>query len=338
MPIMTSATTSTASPVGLLLVNLGTPDAPDVVAVRRYLAQFLSDPRVVDLPRALWLPILYGVVLNTRPARSAKLYESIWNSDTGEGPLKTFTRLQAEKLQARMGAKRLVVDYALRYGAPSIAARIDALTAQGCERIALLPLYPQYASSTTGSAADAAFDALRDMRKQPALRIAAPYYDDPAYIDAVAASIKGALAALDFEPEVLVASFHGLPQAQIDRGDPYRDHCETTWRRLCERLQMSPQSLRLAFQSRFGRARWIGPYTSDVVAELAGAGVKRIAVVAPGFAADCLETIEELGVEIRDLFLGKGGEKFARLPCLNDSEEGMQLIETLAEREIAGWV
>lgn len=335
---MTTATTAREAPVGLLLVNLGTPDAPDVAAVRRYLAQFLSDRRVVDLSRALWLPILYGVVLNRRPARSAKLYQAIWNRDTGEGPLKTFTRLQAEKLQARIGSPRLTVDYALRYGAPSIATQIERLTAQGCERIALLPLYPQYASSTTGSAADAAFDALRDMRKQPALRISAPYYDDPAYIDALAASVTGALAALDFEPEVIVASFHGLPQAQIDRGDPYRDHCEATWRLLCDKLGMSPERLRLAFQSRFGRARWIGPYTSDVVTELAGAGVKRIAVVAPGFAADCLETIEELGVEIRDLFLEKGGEKYARLPCLNDSEEGMALIETLAKREIAGWI
>jgi len=329
---------SSESPVGLLLVNLGTPDAPDVASVRRYLAQFLSDRRVVDLPRALWLPILYGVVLNTRPARSAKLYELIWNNDTGEGPLKTFTRLQAEKLQARMDGSRVIVDYALRYGAPSIATQIESLTARGCERIALLPLYPQYASSSTGSAADAAFDALRDMRKQPALRIGAPYYDDPAYIDALAASIRGARAALDFEPEVIVASFHGLPQAQIDRGDPYRDHCEATWRLLCERLGMSPERLRLAFQSRFGRAQWMEPYTSDVVTELAAAGVKRIAVVAPGFAADCLETIEELGVEIRDLFLEKGGEKFARLPCLNDSDEGMALIETLAKRELAGWM
>lgn len=329
---------SSDSPVGLLLVNLGTPDAPDVPAVRRYLAQFLSDRRVVDLPRALWLPILYGVVLNTRPARSAKLYQSIWNRETGEGPLKTITRRQAEKLQARIGGPRLIVDYALRYGAPSIATQIAALTAKGCQRIALAPLYPQYASSTTGSAADAAFDALRAMRKQPALRIGAPYYGDPAYIDALAANISGAIAALDFEPEVIVTSFHGLPQAQIDRGDPYRDHCEATWRLLCDRLEMSPERLPLAFQSRFGRARWIGPYTSDVVTKLAGEGVKRIAVVAPGFAADCLETIEELGVEIRDLFLEKGGEKYARLPCLNDSEEGMALIETLAKREIAGWI
>lgn len=331
---------SLEKPVGLLVVNLGTPDAPDVPSVRRYLAQFLSDPRVVDLPRLVWLPVLYGIVLNTRPKKSAHAYDSIWNHDIGEGPLKTITRNQAEKLAAAgIGGKApVIVDYALRYGSPSIASQIDALIEKGCERIALLPLYPQYAASTNASVADAAFDALKRLRKQPALRIGAPYYDDPAYIDALAASVKRDLAALDFEPEVIVASFHGLPQLQVDRGDPYRGHCETTWRLLREVLGMSEEKLRLSFQSRFGPAKWIEPYTSDVVAALAEAGVKRMAIFAPGFSADCLETIEELGVEIRDLFLEKGGEKFARLPCLNDSAEGMKLIETLARREIAGWI
>lgn len=332
--------TSLDSPVGLLLVNLGTPDAPDTPAVRRYLAQFLSDPRVVDLPRLLWLPVLYGVVLNTRPKKSAHAYQSIWNHDIGEGPLKTITRRQAERLAAREldGKAPVIVDYALRYGSPSIPSRIEALMAKGCERIVLLPLYPQYAASTNASVADDAFAALMRMRKQPALRIGAPYYDDPAYIDALAASVRRELAALDFEPEVVLASFHGLPQAQVDRGDPYRSHCEETWRLLRAALGMSEDRLRLSFQSRFGPAKWIGPYTSDVVAELAQGGVKRLAIVAPGFSADCLETIEELGVEIRDIFLEKGGEKFARLSCLNDSDESMALIETLARREIAGWV
>lgn len=334
---------SSATPVGLLLVNLGTPDAPDVPAVRRYLAQFLSDPRVVDLPRALWLPVLHGVILNTRPKRSAKSYASIWNYETGEGPLKTITRRQAEKIRTRAQAGALgdaapvIVDYAFRYGTPSIPAQIDALMKEGCLRVALLPLYPQYAASTTASAADDAFRALGRMRRQPALRLGAPYYDDPAYIGALAQNIRAELAKLDFEPEAILASFHGLPLAQIDRGDPYRDQCETTWRLLCEALRMAPERLRLSFQSRFGRAEWIGPYTSDVVIRLAGEGFKRLAVVAPGFSADCLETIEELGVEIRDLFLQKGGEKFGRLPCLNDSDEGMRLIETLARRELAGW-
>jgi ferrochelatase len=332
-----TAPTFAQTPVGLLLVNLGTPDAPDPRAVRRYLAQFLSDRRVVELPRALWLPVLYGVILNTRPQRSAKAHAAIWNRETNEGPLKTFTRLQAEKLAARAGAT-VIVDYALRHGSPSIASKVEALMAQGCERIAVLPLYPQYAASTTASAADEVFRALGRMRHQPALRIAPPYYDDPAYISALAESVRGQLAKLDFEPEVVLASFHGLPQAQIDAGDPYKAHCETTWRLLREALGPPPERLRLTFQSRFGPAKWIGPYTSDVVAGLAVQGVKRLAIVAPGFAADCLETIEELGVEMRDLFLRKGGEKFARLPCLNDSEAGMRLLETLARKELAGWV
>ncbi len=335
-------TLSSQTPVELLLVNLGTPDAPDVASVRRYLAQFLSDPRVVDLPRFVWLPILYGIVLNTRPKKSAHAYNSIWNHDIGEGPLKTFTRLQAEKLAVwaeRLDGKApVIVDYAMRYGAPSIGSRIEALMAKGCGRIALAPLYPQYAASTSASVADAAFAALKRMRSQPALRIGAPYYDDPAYIEALASNMKREIAALDFEPEVVVASFHGLPQAQVDRGDPYRAHCEASWRLLREALGMPAEKLRLSFQSRFGRAQWIAPYTSDVVAALPAEGVKRMAVVAPGFSADCLETIEELGVEIRDLFIEKGGEKFARLPCLNDSAEGMGLIEALARREIAGWV
>jgi ferrochelatase len=332
---------SLESPVGLLLVNLGTPDAPDPPAVRRYLAQFLADPRVVDLPRLLWLPVLHGVILNTRPKRSAKAYEAVWNHDLGEGPLKTVTRRQAEQLAARAealsGRAPVIVDYALRYGAPSIASRIEALMAQGCARIVLLPLYPQYAASTTASVADDAFHALEKMRRQPALRIGAPYYDDPAYIDALAANIRRELSALTFTPDVIVCSFHGLPQAQVDRGDPYRDQCETTWRLLRAALDLPEEKLRLSFQSRFGPAKWIMPYTSDMVGELATNGVKNIAIVAPGFSADCLETIEELGVEIRDLFVEKGGVNFARLPCLNDSPEGMSLLETLARRELAGW-
>jgi ferrochelatase len=331
---------SLETPVGLLLVNLGTPDAPDVASVRRYLAQFLSDPRVVDLPRVLWLPVLYGVVLNTRPKKSAHAYETIWNHDIGEGPLKTITRRQAEKLAARAlpGKAPVIVDYALRYGSPTIAAQIDMLVAKGCERIVLLPLYPQYAASTNASVVDAAFAHLKRLRRQPALRIGAPYYDDPAYIEALAARMRRDLATLDFEPEAIVASFHGLPQAQVDRGDPYRAHCEATWRLLGAALAMPEEKLRLSFQSRFGPAQWIAPYTSDVIQTLATAGVKRVAVVTPGFSADCLETIEEIGVQIRDLFLENGGERFARLSCLDDSEEGMALIETLARRELAGWV
>lgn len=340
---MTLSTCSAGAPVGLLLVNLGTPDAPEPAAVRRYLAQFLSDPRVVELPRLLWLPILHGIILKTRPKRSAAAYAEIWDREANEGPLKAITRRQAARLAERaaagaLGAKApVVVDFAMRYQSPAIAARIDALMAQGCERIVVLPLYPQYAASTTASVSDEVFRALSKMRRQPALRLAAPYYDDPAYIGALAQSVSEQLGRLDFEPEVVLASFHGLPQLQIDRGDPYQRHCEATVRLLREALGMDGTRLPLSFQSRFGRAKWIGPYTADVAAELAASGVKRLAVVAPGFSADCLETIEELGVEIRDRFLASGGEKFARLACLNDSEAGMRVIEAVARRELAGW-
>ena len=326
-----------AAPIGVLLVNLGTPDAADVRSVRQFLAQFLSDPRVVEIPRFLWLPLLHGLILNTRPAKSAKAYARIWNDETGEGPLKAITRRQAENLGVLLGSPPIIVDYAMRYGAPALSDAIEALCAKGCERILALPLYPQYAASTTATAFDEIARVLAKMRRQPTLRFAPPYFDDPAYIEALAQGMREGLAALDFQPEVIVASFHGLPRFQIDKGDPYRIHCETTWRLLREAMGLDERQLLLSFQSRFGRAKWLEPYTADTVAELAKSGVKRLAIVAPGFSVDCLETIEELGVDIRDLFLRAGGEKFARIPCLNDGEAGMRLLATLARRELAGW-
>ncbi len=334
--------TTFSAPVGLLLVNLGTPEAPEAPQVRSYLAEFLSDPRVVEVPRLVWLPLLYGVILNTRPAKSAKGYAQIWNRATNESPLKAFTRMQAEKLaieakSGTLGVGAIHVEYAMRYGAPALATQIDALIAKGCERIVVLPLYPQYAASTTATAFDEIARVLRKMRRQPTLRFAAPYFDDPAYVEALAQGLRDGLTALDFEPEVILASFHGLPQFQIDKGDPYKDQCETTARLLREAMGMTDQQLRLSFQSRFGRAKWIEPYTADTVVSLGQQGVKRLAIIAPGFSADCLETIEELGVEIHDLFLEAGGEKFARIPCLNDSEAGMRMLTMLARRELAGW-
>jgi ferrochelatase len=327
----------THSPIGVLLVNLGTPQGADYWSVRRYLREFLSDRRVVDLPPILWRPLLETLVLTFRPRRSARAYRSVWNMERGEGPLKTITRAQAEALAARFAGDRVIVDFAMRYAGPTIAEKIDALRAKGCERLLVLPLYPQYAASTSASVADATFGALARLRHQPALRIAAPFYDDPTFIDALAASTRAQLAALDFEPEVLVASFHGLPQAQIDRGDPYRRHCEATLDALRAALGMSEQRLRLAFQSRFGRAKWTGPYTSAVVQELASVGVKRLVVLTPGFVSDCLETLEEIGMELRHSYLSSGGEKFARLDCLNDSEDGVRALEAIARREMAGW-
>ncbi|WP_036292432.1 ferrochelatase [Methylosinus sp. PW1] len=327
-----------ASRIGLLLVNLGTPQGADYWSVRRYLREFLSDRRVVDLPPLLWRPILESFVLTFRPRRSARAYRSVWNNERDEGPLKTITRAQAEKLAPRFAEQNVVVDFAMRYAGPSIGEKIDALRAEGCERILLFPLYPQYAASTTASVFDDAARALALLREQPTLRIVPPFYDDSAYIEALAASTRAQLAALEFTPDVLIASFHGLPQAQIDRGDPYRRHCEATYDRLRAALGMSTQHLRLAFQSRFGRAQWIGPYTANVLQELAQSGVKRVAVLTPGFVSDCLETLEEIGVELRHSYLTAGGEKFARLDCLNDSDDGLRALETIARRELAGWL
>ncbi len=324
--------------VGVLIVNLGTPEATDYWSMRRYLAEFLSDRRVIETPRWFWLPLLHLVILTRRPSVRGRDYDAIWNRDLDEGPLKTITRAQAQKLGERLAAAKVTVDWAMRYGKPAIAERLAALQSRGCDRILLFPLYPQYCASTTATVADKAFEALQAMRWQPTLRVVAPYFDDPAYIYALAASMRSGLAALDFEPEVMLASFHGIPKAYFDKGDPYYCHCAKTTRLLRERLGLDETRLKMTFQSRFGREEWLKPYTDATVESLAKAGVKRLVVVTPGFAADCLETIEEIGVENARYFHAAGGEKFARIPCLNDSEEGMSALETAARRELAGWI
>ena len=313
---------------GVLLVNLGTPDAPEPGAVRRYLAEFLSDRNVVDLPPLLWQPILRGAILPFRPRRTAEAYRLIW---TEEGsPLAAITRRQAKALQDRLGSEG-VVDYAMRYGSPSIASALDGLAAAGCRRIVAAPLYPQFAGATTGTARDALAAA---MHGNIPMRILPPYYDDDLYIGALASNIERHLAALDFEPQRLLLSFHGLPQRVVDRGDPYFDHCTATARLLAERLAIRTD---IAFQSRFGRAKWLEPATDAVLAGYPGQGITRIAIAAPGFSADCVETLEELGIRGRDTFLAAGGERFARLDCLNDSPEGMHMLEALVRRELEGW-
>jgi ferrochelatase len=328
--------------VGALLVNLGTPEATGYWSMRRYLKEFLSDRRVVETPPWLWRPILNLVILTRRPAVRGRDYASIWNRERNEGPLKTITRSQAEKLAEALalgpGEGRVEVDWAMRYGKPSIAERLAALQDKGCDRILLAPLYPQYCAATTATVCDKAFDALKRLRWQPTLRVAAPYYDDPIYIEALARSTRGALAKLDFEPEVFLASFHGIPRAYFDKGDPYYCHCAKTTRLLREALGLPPERLRMTFQSRFGRAEWLQPYTAETVKALGANGVKRLAVVTPGFAADCLETLEEIGVENAGYFHAAGGESFAALPCLNDGEDGMRALEAVARRELAGWV
>jgi ferrochelatase len=321
--------------VGVLLVNLGTPDAPTPAAVRRYLAEFLSDPRVVEIPPIAWQPILRGIILNTRPKRSAHAYSQVW-TEAGS-PLAAITAEQAGKLQARLGGG-VKVAYAMRYGRPTIADELRALTAAGCERVLLAPLYPQYCAATTATAVDAAAEALRRMRWQPALRTLPPYHDDPAYVGALATDLGAQLDALDFVPEVLLLSFHGMPERTLRLGDPYHCHCRKTARLLEAKLARPSLRFATTFQSRFGKAKWLEPATDAVLAEEAKAGTRRLAVAAPGFSADCLETLEELAIRGREQFLAAGGERFAALACLNAGEPGMAMLEALIRRELAGWI
>ena len=325
--------------VGVLLINLGTPDATDYWSMRRYLREFLSDRRVIEVNPLLWWFILNGPILLKRPFSSGQAYRSIWNEKRDESPLRTITRSQSEKLAKALKAnKRIVVDWAMRYGNPSTKSRIEALKDEGCERILLFALYPQYAAATTATAYDKAFDALHAMRWQPAVRTVPPYHDDSVYIDALAQSLKKELAKLKWKPEVILASFHGLPKEYFDKGDPYHCHCAKTTRLLREKLGWSEEFLRMTFQSRFGKAEWLKPYTDKTVEALAEKGVKNLAIVTPGFAADCVETLEEIAEENADIFKANGGENFAAIPCLNDSTEGMSVIRSVVERELMGWL
>ncbi len=325
--------------VGVLLLNLGTPDGIGYWPMRRYLKEFLSDRRVIEEPRWKWWPILNLIILTVRPGRKGRDYAAIWNNERDEGPLKTITRSQAEGLAERLADHpRIVIDWAMRYANPSTESRLMALQGEGCDRILLVPLYPQYAAATTATACDQAFRALMKLRRQPAIRVAPPYYDDAIYIDCLAASMKGALARLDFEPERIIATFHGMPQKYLEAGDPYHCQCQKTSRLLRARLGWPEDRWLTTFQSRFGNDPWLQPYTDMTVARLASEGVKQLALVAPGFSADCLETLEELDVENRSIFTSGGGEKFAYLPALNDSPEGIDVIEAVVRRELAGWV
>jgi ferrochelatase len=326
--------------IGVLLINLGTPDATDAASVRTYLREFLSDKRVIEEDTLLWKFVLNCIVLPFRPKRKGQDYEKIWNRDRNESPLKTITRSQAEKLAAVVEpvGKDIVVDWAMRYGNPSIASKLDELAARGCERILIVPLYPQYAAATSATVCDEAFRALMKMRWQPAIRVAPPWHDDPVYIDAVASSLEAELARLPFKPDVVLASFHGIPKHYFLKGDPYFCHCSKTVRLLRKRLGMDDKKLMLTFQSRFGRADWLQPYTDMTVKRLAKEGVRNLAVITPGFAADCLETLEEIAGENAEYFRHAGGANFAAIPCLNDSEAGMRVIWSVVLRELKGWV
>ncbi|GHC64156.1 ferrochelatase [Limoniibacter endophyticus] len=324
--------------VGILLANLGTPDGTDYWSMWRYLREFLSDKRVIELPRLVWQPILHTFVLTTRPQKSGANYRTIWNNEKDESPLRTITREQVEALRERLADQpEVVVEYGMRYGSPSIATAVAQLQEQGADRIVYFPLYPQYSATTTATANDQLFRALMKLRNMPATRTVPAYYDEPAYIEALAHSVEAHLAALDFEPEMILASYHGIPKRYFEAGDPYHCHCHKTTRLLRERLGYDDKRLITTFQSLFGKAEWIKPYTAATVEKLAHEGVKRIAIINPGFSADCIETLEEIAGEVRDEFIEAGGEKFAHIPCLNASEGGMNLIEALVRREMAGW-
>jgi ferrochelatase len=325
--------------IGVLLLNLGTPDATDYWSMRRYLKEFLSDRRVIEVPRLIWWPLLNLVILTTRPGRKGKDYDTIWNKERNEGPLKTITREQAEGIAERLKADpRIMVDFAMRYANPSTDSVIRRMQAEGCDRILLVPLYPHYAASTTATACDQAFRTLMKLRWQPAVRVAPAYHDDPVYIDALAQSIHEHLATLDFEPEVMVATFHGMPQKYLLKGDPYHCQCKKTSRLLRDAVGWPAERWKTTFQSRFGNDPWLQPYTDETVESLAKSGVKRLAMIAPGFSSDCLETLEELDGENREIFEHNGGEKFSYVPALNASDQGIRVIEAIVRRELMGWL
>jgi protoporphyrin/coproporphyrin ferrochelatase len=328
-----------AERIGVLLVNLGTPDTADTRGVRVYLKEFLSDPRVIEDQGLRWKLLLNGIILRIRPARKARDYRKIWNTEKNESPLKTITRAQSDKLTAAIADHdHVVVDWAMRYGNPSIRSGIDALTAQGCDRLLVVPLYPQYSAATSATVCDEVFRVLSEMRLQPTLRVTPPYYDDPDYIEALAVSIDAHLKTLPFQPELIVASYHGMPQKYVDKGDPYQAQCIATTDALRTRLGLDASKLLLTFQSRFGFDEWLKPYTDKTIEKLAKDGVRRVAVVMPGFSADCLETLEEIAQENAEIFKHNGGEQFAAIPCLNDSDPGMDVIRQLVLRELQGWI
>lgn len=324
--------------IGVLLLNLGTPDSPDYWPMRRYLSEFLSDRRVIETNPVLWQVILQGIILSFRPQKSGANYRKIWDNEAGDSPLRVITRRQAENLQVRLG-DGVVVDFAMRYGKPSTESKLAALKEAGCTRILLCPLYPQYSATTTATANDAAFKVLKTMRWQPAIRTLPPYYDSPEYIAALAKSIADSVAALPFKPDVVLTSYHGMPVEYLVNGDPYYCDCLKTTRLVRETLGWSKDFLRVTFQSRFGRAEWLNPYTSETIMEL-GAQKKKVAIAAPAFSVDCIETLEELAITGREQYVEAGGnhDDYAYIPCLNDSDGGMKMLEAVVRRELGGWI
>ncbi|MFC3050433.1 ferrochelatase [Kordiimonas pumila] len=322
---------------GVLLISLGTPEAPTYKSVRKYLAEFLSDQRVIETPRLLWLPILYGPILTFRPLKSAKAYAKVWDYENGESPLRGFARAQAEKMQTRLGESASVA-WAFRYGSPSVADGLAELREKGCDRIVAFALYPQYSATSMATAYDKVFDVLKTMRWQPAVRTAPPYYDKPIFIEKLVNSVKESLSTIDWQPEKLLASYHSIPKSYYDAGDPYPCQCLKTSRLLRTHLNMPEETFVTSFQSRVGPTEWVSPYTDKTVEKLAAEGVKKLAVIAPAFSADCLETLEEINMELRETFLHAGGTHFHYIPCLNDTPDGMDVLEDVVRTEGAGWL
>ncbi|WEJ59597.1 ferrochelatase [Devosia sp. FJ2-5-3] len=324
--------------IGVLLLNLGTPDATDYWSVRRYLKEFLSDPRVIETPKWKWWPVLNLIILSFRPQKAGHAYAMIWDKEKNESPLRVITRAQSEALAERMSGDGVMVEYAMRYGNPSTQSVLEKMQAAGCQKILLVPLYPQYSATTTATANDKAFDALKTMRWQPAVRTAPAYFEDPKYIETLGNSIRDGVAKLDFEPDVVITSFHGMPVEYLQKGDPYHCQCFKTTRLVREYLGWPKEKLMVTFQSRFGPTEWLQPYTDVTLGELPKKGIKKVAILAPAFSADCIETLEEIAIGGKETFLEAGGENYAYIPCLNDSVEGMDMIESMVRRELSGWL
>ncbi len=324
--------------VGVLLLNLGTPDATDFWSVRRYLKEFLSDPRVIETNKFIWWPILNLIILNFRPQKAGHAYAQIWDKERNESPLRVITRAQTEALAARMSGDGVMVEYAMRYGNPSTKSVLEKMQKAGCQKILLVPLYPHYSATTTATANDKAFDALKEMRWQPAVRTAPAYFEDPKYIETLANSIRDGVAKLDFEPDVVITSYHGMPVDYLKKGDPYHCQCYKTTRLVREYLGWPKEKLMVTFQSRFGPTEWLQPYTDKTLEALPGKGIKKVAILAPAFSADCIETLEEIAMGGKDTFMEAGGDKYAYIPCLNDSPGGMDMIESMVRRELSGWL
>ena len=324
--------------VGVLLLNLGTPDATDYWSMRRFLSEFLSDRRVIETNPLFWQPLLQGIILSVRPQKSGANYDRIWDRQANDSPLRVITKRQVQELQRRLGSE-VIVDFGMRYGNPTTKSKIQALKDAGCNKILLAPLYPHYSATTTGTANDSAFDALKQMRWQPAVRTLPPYFEEPAYVATLARSIADGVAGLDFTPDVVIASYHGMPVEYLEKGDPYHCQCLKTTRLVREHLGWGPDKLITTFQSRFGNAEWLQPYTDVTIEELARQG-KKIAILAPAFSVDCIETLEEIAITGKEQYehAGGKGEHYAYVPCLNDSPGGMDMLESVIRHELSGWL